>query len=165
MPLNGTFGGTPLFTTSDAAWSLAGLDSYAVTFAYWRYCGDDTQLIKIRERLIKLATKFSVDKKTKLKESTITSMVDSAIIQYCKPICTDCDGRAIIEKEAGAESEPCKACKGHGKKKPTKSEIARIANLNRKAITITHLGIIDDLVSVLCLWERNVMYNVFDKID
>ncbi|AGG58051.1 hypothetical protein VPAG_00015 [Vibrio phage douglas 12A4] len=165
IPLNGTFGGTAVFTTSDAAWSLAGLDSYTVTFAYWRYCGDEAQLPKIRELLIKLAKQYAVDKRTKLKESTVISLVDAAIVQYVKPICTVCDGKAIVKDDAGADDKPCKSCKGHGKKKQTKSEIARIANVNRKAITITHLNIIDNIVDVLNLWERKVMYNVIDKID
>lgn len=164
LPLIGSFGGSPVFTTTDAAWTLAGLDSYAVTFAYWRYCGDDAKENEVKEHLTMIAGHLALDKKLKLKPATIISLVDSTIEQYKRPLCVVCEGRSFVP---GPDKSPvvCTACKGHGKKILNKSEIAKNANLNRRAITDSHLSMISDLSNVLVSWERQVVAHVAKRID
>lgn len=153
-----------MFTTTDAAWTLAGLNRYAVTFAYWRYCGDDAKENEVKEQLTMIAGQLALDKKLKLKPTTIISLVDSTIEQYKRPLCVVCEGKSIVD---GPNNTPvvCTACKGHGKKILNKSEIAKRAGLNRKAITDSHLSMISDLSNVLVAWERQVVAHVAKKID
>lgn len=162
-----------MFTTSDAAWALSGLNSYAVTFAYWRYCGDESLKPKVRTRLVKIAGQFARNRKTKLKPTTIIALVDSALDLYERPVCSVCNGKSVVTVVVDDDATPdprtekivCNSCKGHGKKMLSKSHIARIAGLNRRAITSTHESIISDVIGVIGLWERQVNDNVREKID
>lgn len=159
-------GGISAWSMADRVALLKGIKGPALSWAYYRYCGQDARAIDVIRWLGMSIDLYCGINKYRLARETRAGIIEAAFTERTQQACPRCrgEGNAWNPDQFGAMTwGPCKRCRGGGTNRLSMTEIANITGIARASWGASHDAVFNEVLRLMADIDQEVARIVWEN--